>query len=275
MMIIYKCFFRKKTTKIAILLLTLSFLILSILILGKSKYINKTNDCYKGSFLEINNVDNNDIRMVKRNISVDNYEIGFTIDDYYFLVGSKSLSKNEIILPIQLIEEYKVGDRIELELNDNVYNFVIKNFENKSYYRFVVSELLYDELALNKSKVLRIDVKNWADRENIAKKLEKKLKKDVGTFTVKKDDMNYDIVINVFSIVISLFILLFSILFVITIYNLIIDEGKTNLILRNVGYSKNKLLILTIKKIFLILSVSFIINFVIFLLFSFVKVIVL
>lgn len=275
MMIIYKCFFRKKTTKIAILLLTLSFLILSILLLGKSKYINKANDSYNGSFLEVNNVDDNDVKIVKRNISVDNYEIGFTIDEYYFLVGSKSLSKNEIILPIQLIEEYKVGDIIELELNDNVYNFVIKNFENKSYYRFVVSELLYDELALNKSKVLRIDVKNWADRENIAKKLEKKLKKDVGTFTVKKDDMNYDIVVNVFSIIISLFILLFAILFVITLYNLIIDEGKTNLILRNVGYSKNKLLILTIKKIFLILSVSFIINFVIFLLFSFVKVIVL
>ena len=133
---------------------------------------------------------------------------------------------------------------------------------------------IYDELSLGKEEVLRIDVKNWATRDNVAKKLETRLKKDVSVFTVKKDNVNYDIVVNVFTIITSLFILFFSILLFVTLYNLVIDENKTNFVLYSVGYSKNKLLILTIKKIFLILSVSFIFNFTVLLLFSFIKMIV-
>lgn len=273
-MIIYKCFFRKKTTKIAILLLTISFLILSILVVGRKNYINKVNDSYKGSFLEVSNVIDSDLKIVKNNMSVNNYEKGIVIENYYFLVKSTSLKKGEIILPVQLAEDYKIGDTIELELSDKEYRFIIRDFENESYYRLVVNNLIYDELSLGKEEVLRIDVKNWAARDNVAKKLETRLKKDVSVFTVKKDNVNYDIVVNVFTIIISLFILFFSILLFVTLYNLVIDENKTNFVLYSVGYSKNKLLILTIKKIFLILSVSFIFNFTVLLLFSFIKMIV-
>lgn len=272
MIIVYKCFFRKKTTKITILLLTLSFLILSILIIGRNNYINKANSNYKGSFLEINNVNNNDIKIIKKDINVNSYEIGFIVEDYYFFVGKNSLNKNEIILPNELIEEYKIGDNIEFELDNKAYNFVIKDFEDKSNYRFVINDTLYHNLSVNKEKFLRINIKNWSARENIAKKIEKKINKSVGTFTIKKDDINYDIIVNTFLIIISLFIVLFAILFFITLYNLIIDERKTNSILSSIGYSKNKILKLTIKKIILVISISFVVNLIIAIIFNLIKI---
>lgn len=266
---IHKSFFRKKTTKIYILVLTLICILIGVLIVGKNYYISLGNKSYSDSYLLLKS--GQDVKDKLNKIkNIKNLKIGFetTLNSQtVILLGSEEIqSENGILISNNYEEEIEKNSEIRI---DN-HQFYVEN-----YYNFKNGMIIFyiHEQALNKiisqEKVYVFELKNWIIHEATIKELKETLNIDsVSTFLNNKKEINYSQIIMVFNIFVIIMIIIFSIVFIITSYNILEDEKQSNLLYHYLGFSKKQTFWICFKKIFSVLLIALIIGFVFFLILS-------
>lgn len=93
---IFKSFYRKKTTKIYLLILILIFTVLGAVIIGRNNYIKESNLNYAGSFLYVLSRDDVDFSSFE---NVESFEKALHTKIFYLTASDKVMSENEVVLP--------------------------------------------------------------------------------------------------------------------------------------------------------------------------------
>lgn len=237
-MIIYKSFYRKKSTKIYFFIFTIISLILLLLNNTREQFISKENEAYNNSFLyfESNkNIEFNDIN----NILSYNKTIPIYCDDITNIFITNSIpiinsdnNKEKVCNINEFTINYYVGSEYEIIPNEELYNSLTK--ENENYYYFI-----------------KLD--NWHDYKKTVKELENKYNISINIVEENNDDNDYRKPIFIFNILIIILIMLFILILILTIINIIIDEKNNNKLYKSLGFNKVYITIITINKIIMLL----------------------
>lgn len=234
MNIIYKSFFKKKTTKIYLGIFILLGFIFSFLLIGKKYLIEKINEAYLNSFIyfsskeEIDLTREKGIKSCNKAIELECNNILISV----FVVKDKPviIEKNENNLECN-IDQYTIKyshlNRINIISNENLFNYLAKDRKEYSYF---------------------ITLNNWIEKEKIIKSISNKYHVEVITEEQKIDSMDYKNIIIICNIFINVIEVLFLILLIISFTNIIIDENKNNKLYYYLGYSKMKIIKITINK---------------------------
>lgn len=250
-MLIYKSFFRNKTTKNYLIIYTIILFIFFILNFTKNILIEKENISYNGSFIEINSNDVSNLKNIK-NIQVIKETIVIKENnlDKIYLISDDKLQNNEIFIN----ENFKDNKNIILNNEEFIVKDYIKDNENFIY----ISKFSYDKLKNDNEFRIIVTLKKWHDVDKTILNI-KKYYNDVTTHYYLNND-NYSLFIKIIDVFLSLLILLFVIVFVVTSFHIIEDENVKNKIYYKLGYKKISLKIFNIKKIFLLILISFVLS---------------
>lgn len=242
---IYKSFFRKRTTKIYLVILLIISFILSFLLVSRKYYISKSNEAYEGSYIYFISDKNIDLKKEK---SVIDYNKTILLDCDTSLTRI-FISKDEPIISIEesvknnecIVEKYRV-------------NYTISQTNN-----IVQNGKLYDYLdKINKQYVYFVKIENWFYVLNTVNYLEEKYDVNVEIEEYKIDSNEYNdilLIYNVFILILDIFLI---IIFIFSILNIYVDEKRNNYLYYVLGYSKLKILKITINKILLLLIIPLI-----------------
>ena len=270
-MIFLKSFFRKKSIKIylAIISIILFFLLFSISI--KNYYLDLVNSNYEYSYIEFEYLGNiDDIKKIKNiNQVYEGFSLKVDEGNYYFLINDYiSLNDFEIVADKYIFPDQNIGSEVSFYST----NLTIKDlFENSSLYNviYINSNTYKQLLSLLKpdSFIYRVTLSNWLNEEKTIKNLEENLKvNNLTTFLNKKENINFESVILVFQTAIILFSIVFIIVLVVTYINIANDEKKKNYIYKCLGYSKNLIRLINFTKLSILTVLSFVISFILYLL---------
>lgn len=261
-MLIFKSFLRKKTTKTYLLIYTIILSTLFTLFIAKNIMVELENNNYNGSFIEIeddgsiniNKLDNID-KIYHAVYIKENYNKVFFIND-----NSYNLKNNEIIIPIKYQKEMQVNDELELEIANNTYKFIVKDFLNsKNDNVFVVSSnIIKENDNLDKSYLLVL--KNWLKKDKTFDEIRDNYKNvNISSYFYTSND-SYTTFITIINILLSILIFLFAIILIVTCFNIIQDEKKKNDIYYKLGYLKANLKKYNLLKIICLISIALIIS---------------
>ena len=261
-MLIFKSFLRKKTTKTYLLIYTIILSTLFTLFITKNIMVELENNNYNGSFIEIeddgsiniNKLDNID-KIYHAVYIKENYNKVFFIND-----DSYNLKNNEIIIPIKYQKEMQVNDELELEIANNTYKFIVKDFLNsKNDNVFVVSSnIIKENDNLDKSYLLVL--KNWLKKDKTFDEIRDNYKNvNISSYFYTSND-SYTTFITIINILLSILIFLFAIILIVTCFNIIQDEKKKNDIYYKLGYLKTNLKKYNLFKIICLISIALIIS---------------
>ena len=261
-MLIFKSFLRKKTTKTYLLIYTIILSTLFTLFIAKNIMVELENNNYNGSFIEIeddgsiniNKLDNID-KIYHAVYIKENYNKVFFIND-----NSYNLKNNEIIIPIKYQKEMQVNDELELEIANNTYKFIVKDFLNsKNDNVFIVSSnIIKENDNLDKSYLLVL--KNWLKKDKTFDEIKDNYKNvNISSYFYTSND-SYTTFITIINILLSILIFLFAIILIVTCFNIIQDEKKKNDIYYKLGYLKANLKKYNLLKIICLISIALIIS---------------
>ena len=261
-MLIFKSFLRKKTTKTYLLIYTIILSTLFTLFITKNIMVELENNNYNGSFIEIeddgsiniNKLDNID-KIYHAVYIKENYNKVFFIND-----DSYNLKNNEIIIPIKYQKEMKINDELELEIANNTYKFIVKDFLNfKNDNLFIVSNnIIKENNNLDKSYLLVL--KNWLKKDKTFDEISDNYKNvNISSYFYTSND-SYTTFITIINILLSILIFLFAIILIVTCFNIIQDEKKKNDIYYKLGYLKTNLKKYNLFKIICLISIALIIS---------------
>ena len=248
---VFKSFFRKITTRIYIFIICLILFVLELLVFGQKYYINISNENYKGSYVLVNS--KKDITEELNKLHGIKKIYKGVMEDEIILIANSKLQEKEIMIPEY--SEYKINDKIDLDIGDKTYNLVVKD------YSLIVNEKVLNEMLQNyKDYTYAIDLKNWANNSSFVNKLSSKFDIDMVDAVVKKNNIDYENIIFWFNVFIGLNIVLFIIVLGITIYNVLEDEKKDILMYKALGFNKKKIIKLNIQKLLLLLIIALLFN---------------
>ena len=270
-MIFLKSFFRKKSIKIylAIISIILFFLLFSISI--KNYYLDLVNSNYEYSYIEFEYLGNkDDIKKIKNiNQVYEGFSLRVDEGTYYFLINDYiGLNDFEIVADKYIFPDQNIGSEVSFYST----NLIIKDlFENSSLYSviYINSNTYKQLLSLLKpdSFIYRVTLSNWLNEEKTIKNLEDKLKvNNLTTFLNKKENINFESVIFIFQTAIIIFSIVFIIVLIVTYINIASDEKKKNYIYKCLGYSKNLIRLINFTKLSILTILSFVISFILYLL---------
>lgn len=268
-MIFLKSFFRKKSIKIylAIISIILFFLLFSISI--KNYYLDLVNSNYEYSYIEFEYLGNkDDIKKIKNiNQVYEGFSLRLDEENYYFLINDYiGLNDFEIVADKYIFPDQNIGSEVSFYST----NLIIKDlFENSSLYNviYINSNTYKYLLSLLKPNVFiyRVTLTNWLNEEKTIKNIEDNLKvNNLTTFLNKKENINFESVILVFQTAIIIFSIVFIIVLVVTYINIVNDEKKKNYIYKCLGYSNNLIKLINFTKLFVLTILSFIISFILY-----------
>ena len=268
-MIFLKSFFRKKSIKIylAIISIILFFLLFSISI--KNYYLDLVNSNYEYSYIEFEYLGNkDDIKKIKNiNQVYEGFSLGLDEGNYYFLINDYiGLNDFEIVADKYIFPDQNIGSEVSFYNT----NLIIKDlFENSSLYNviYINSNTYKQLLSLLKpdSFIYRVTLSNWLNEEKTIKNIEDNLKvNNLTTFLNKKENINFESIIFVFQTAIIIFSIVFIIVLVVTYINIVNDEKKKNYIYKCLGYSNNLIKLINFTKLFVLTILSFIISFILY-----------
>lgn len=268
-MIFLKSFFRKKSIKIylAIISIILFFLLFSISI--KNYYLDLVNSNYEYSYIEFEYLGNkDDIKKIKNiNQVYEGFSLRLDEGNYYFLINDYiGLNDFEIVADKYIFPDQNIGSEVSFYNT----NLIIKDlFENSSLYNviYINSNTYKYLLSLLKPNVFiyRVTLTNWLNEEKTIKNIEDNLKvNNLTTFLNKKENINFESVILVFQTAIIIFSIVFIIVLVVTYINIVNDEKKKNYIYKCLGYSNNLIKLINFTKLFVLTILSFIISFILY-----------
>lgn len=268
-MIFLKSFFRKKSIKIylAIISIILFFLLFSISI--KNYYLDLVNSNYEYSYIEFEYLGNkDDIKKIKNiNQVYEGFSLGLDEGNYYFLINDYiGLNDFEIVADKYIFPDQNIGSEVsfysinliikDLFENSSLYNVI---YINSNTYKYLLSLLKPD------SFIYRVTLSNWLNEEKTIKNIEDNLKvSNLTTFLNKKENINFESIIFVFQTAIIIFSIVFIIVLVVTYINIVNDEKKKNYIYKCLGYSNNLIKLINFTKLFVLTILSFIISFILY-----------
>lgn len=256
---IIKSFYKKKITKIYLLIYFLIFVVFGIVFMGKRYYMGQVNENYGESFIYVLGIDEDNLKMLP---NIKSYEKAIWVER--FIVKAKeSLSEKEMLLP-NTFYDYNVGGNYDFVFGDNTYNFTIKDFyeTDESFSYVYISEKKLDKIIKENTKYSYIIyVNNWLERTEIIDVLEKQSNVELRSMEVNKANVDLTSMISTFELYTYVIIGVFIIVCIITIINIVNDEKKKIFIYRSIGYSKKKILKLQILNIVSLFFISFILSF--------------
>ena len=261
-MLIFKSFFRKKTTKNYLIIYSFIILAIFVLIFGKEIINNKYNDLYNGSFITVNEKDYakiKDINGIDKSYEALQINVDERLYNYVYLIKNESLKDDEIIIA----EESKKEEQnvIEIELQEKYYVFNIKDYSKEINNRNIIYiyKNIYESIKPNGKMVYIFTLKNWIESKKIDSIISKKIGVNNYIHYVRGTNNNYEKYLSVLNVLLFTLIVLFIIVLIFTSYNSIQDENKKNIIYYRIGYNKQKLKIYNFAKIFMLLLLSSII----------------
>ncbi len=264
-MLILKSFIRKKTTKTYFMIYTLILSALFLLFYVHYSLDEKENDLYYGSFIEIkdedisNAKDIKEIKEIKKAIKISEFDDS----QYYFLYDSDyNLVNNRVIISNDYREDIKINDILDIEGDNNKYQFVVDSFNDKrnSLNKIYVSKEMYNEMLKKNEKETNLIILNrWKRQYNdVMYQLNKIFDPSNVRPFLCAGDSRYEAFITISYVFIWVLIVLFGIVLVITCFNIIQDEEKKNNIYYRIGYRRITLKIFNLMKIFLLILLSII-----------------
>ncbi|MDD2409824.1 MAG: hypothetical protein PHD03_03795 [Bacilli bacterium] len=259
---ILKSFYRKKTTKIYLLIFILIFSVLGAVIIGKDYYIKKANLNYTNSFLYISSAKDIDVNNIQ---NVENFNKALFNDRFYYVAYNNILDEDKIIFPSIFKESYKINDQIEYMGKKNNYTFTIidyYNVKNISPILYINSHTLEKLNKENNSYGYILKLKKWSQKDDTIKYIIKTYNIEPITSEIKTTNIDFTQHINSFTIYAYIIIIIFIIACIFTIYNILNDEKEKSYIYRSLGYSKKKtfkLQLVNIISLFVITSICSII----------------
>lgn len=254
---IIKSFYRKKTTKMYIVIFFFIALTFGIVLVGKDYYKKRYNDNFINSYIEVLAKEDIDLSKVK-NVKSSMKAFGCGI---FYCIGSETVNENECIVPNNNKDIFPVGNFANAYDYNRTYNYT---FKVVGYYEAIGKLSRYIYINNNQLEQLRIKentynyvvkLKDWGKSEETLLNIKKKF--NVEAYLVKASEANvdFDSTIRNFTIFTYLIIGIFILVSVFTINNMIQDEKENNYVYRSLGYSKmkvGKILTLKIGSLFLI-----------------------
>ena len=274
-MLIFKSFFRKKTTKVYFVVYALIILGLILLVFTRNVLINKENESYKGSFLEIKNFDESKLKSKK---NIDNITKALSIQNKmtvsYILIPDDSLKRNETIISSKFKEQVKLNDEIEIEneINNEIITLNISGFSEEIYNEYImyISSELFNKYNNSDSERYIITFKSWLNYDDEISEFRKIFSAENVFPHYYKGNGEYRDYITVVNVLLIVLIILFAIVLIVTNFNIIQDENKKNIIYYRIGYNKYVLKLYNVSKIILLILSSTIFSGIVFYLIYFI-----
>ena len=238
-----KGFYRKKSTYIYLII----FVILIFFIIYFNIKINSLNlnkESYENYFITDTNI--------LKNINKDNIlsiKKCFYLDDNIVISIDKKLNNNEII------QSYFIDDNIDF-IKEN--NLKIIDYNNSIY----ISEKKFNELASKYQIYYKVYLKKIKDYEVYNDIINKSIYKSISINLEENKQM-----IKFFNIYKIIVCIIFFIMILVVIINIIYDNKKYNKMLKLFGYSKLKIIIITLLDIISLILICLIIILIIYSLF--------
>lgn len=255
-----KSFYRKRTSKIYLIVFTLIFLALYMIIFGKSYYREYINESFKGSYIKF---DLSKDKIIPELEGVTNLQEVVNLNKYFLLSNSSFNLNNYEILISPFYDDNKMMETVkktlgELGIDTSLYTFKVSD-EVNAYNFFYVNPFTYnilDNQVNNDDNTYVGDLYDWINFEEFISKLEVELDTEINAYIVSTDILRYIDIYNGFNIFLYLLLSLFVILSIITIINVLMDEKKTNFLYRIIGYSNKQKRLIVISKLLSLLVVS-------------------
>lgn len=260
-MLIYKSFFRKKTTKIYLLIYSLILLVIGLLLSTKIILNNKQKELYNGSYIFIQTNDTEELLKIN-NIKKIYEGIPIKLDDYYeaVLISDDKYKINDdcVIIPEINKNIYKIKDKVNIFINDEQLEFYVggySNYNDSATVLYSSSNIIKKYSDPNKMRYLII-LKDWNKYSQTLNELNKISGDSIISINNNESMQTF---IKIINIMLLILLILFVIVLLITCVNIIEDEAKKNNIYYKVGYNKFNLKIYNLNKILLLIIFSSII----------------
>lgn len=260
-MLIYKSFFRKKTTKIYLLIYSLILLVVGLLLSTKIILNNKQKELYNGSYIFIKT---NDIEELSKINNIEKiYEgIPIKLDDYFeaVLISDEKykIKDDYVMIPEINKNKYKINDKVNITIDDKKVELFVGGYINYNGSATILysSNNIIKKYSNSDNMGYLIILKDW----NKYPQTLNEFKKINGDSIVSiNNNESMQTFIKIINIMLLILLILFVIVLAITCVNIIEDETKKNNIYYKVGYSKFKLKIYNLNKILLLIIFSSII----------------
>lgn len=233
---ILKSFYKKRTTKIYLIILILSIVILGNLIVGQNYYIRKTNEIYDQSFIYISSNKKIDFKNID---NIKSYKKSIRINDMFFLISSENeTSKDGIKLPSYLKNKYKIGDVLGY---NELIDFKVTDYYNQPYPSpicYINEETLNKITENQKEYTYLVYLKDWFKRNTTIQYFEEEENAEVFSLKINKINVDFTLMINNFKIYTKIMTVVFIIILIFVIKSIINEENKKISLYHYLGYSK-------------------------------------
>lgn len=256
---ILKSFYKKKSTKIYLIIFSLIFTIFGVVLIGKNYYTEKYNQNYSDAFLyveaegEMSFADIDGVSEVKE--AIKNGIFVFTYSDVL------ELKDDEVSIPDIWGDSYTTID-FETESGEVISFSVSSYYESDAVTPIVYVNKNTLDILLDASQyhsyMLKLD--NWDQHERIANEIFDLYNVEPIAYMTSNSDIDYSSIVKNFSTYTYIVIGIFILVSIFTVYNIIIDEKKKNYIYRSLGYTKSSVIRIQLINIVSIFCISLMIS---------------
>lgn len=262
-MLIFKSFFRKKTTKIYLVVYTLIIFIICLLLSVREFLEIKQRELYIGSNILISTENIKELEHIN-NIKKIYKAVKIKIDNYNEMIminnDKYKIYNNDIIIPNLYKENYRINDKLICYYKDNTkIEFKVKDYDtftNNSDIVYVSKEII-NKYSTEHDNLYLITLKNWEKKDYFMEEIKKINNIDEINIRINNNGDSYITFINTLNVMLIIILILFIIVLIITSYNIIDDEEKKNIIYYKIGYKKNHLKYYNYLKILILIIISF------------------
>lgn len=271
-MIILKSFYRKKNTKIYLIIITLLFLAIGTLLYLRQNNYNRANNNLEPSYITFNaNKENlefirniNGIKELKYGIKAYYYDEPYNYSKKIYLFSNNTVENSHTYINGYLADDF--SSIASITLNENEYDFKVDKIinENIDFEYMYISTTDFNTLSTKTEYYTFFIYPNkWLEKDKIINKLQTKgiskenIEEYEKTRLVSNSFLTKYYLISIILIIIGI---VFLIVLFITIKNILIDENKNTKLLKYLGFHNNTIKKYHILKIISLLALSFIIS---------------
>lgn len=280
-MLNYKRFFRKRTTRIYLIVLSIIFSLIFILAFFTNYFDNKLKDTYKNNYSLLIVSSNDYYKEIKNNKSVDEIEEILLVKPselnafYNYEWDDISLICDGIANGLVIVKKDKTLNNSEIKLGmpfdiDDLEGNIVSKY-NSIFYEVSISNDYYENLSSNNILYsYKLSLLNTKEIDDLVSKIKDEDYNSTvllkSKFSSEKENnyyMNIEKIItslkyiNMFIVFISIFII------IITFRNIIKDDYEFKTLEKYLGFSKKQILFQNMFQIILLLFISVLVSFII------------
>lgn len=234
---ILKSFYHKKSTKVYLIIITITIIAIMSMFLYKNKIIELGDIANEHSFIAVTSkepIDISIINSIKDDVNFKSCCEGFAnisaikIDD--------NLKDNEVILPKSRQEDiggtYNYMDKYELIIKD-VYD------DNIGFFIYVSREMYNTICDHYKNYGYIIYINNWYQKDDLIEEISANNNIIVQPWSMNFSNVDYDFLMYEINIFIRIILTIFVIVNIIVIFNIIHDQKYKIGVYKSLGYNKS------------------------------------